>query len=219
MIAKSRTEKIVVLRGSVREIDKGTKSFQLQPIYGNNVQVIASNRIFDDLDHVLNEGSDHARILVKGIGVYREDELEYLMQVDDISPLNPLDVTAQLDEFRHLKDGWGDGIQHPSGWGDGYGKAPSHDALDWLADIFAREYPDDLPLPRIYPTLEGGVQMEWRLGQYDINLEVDFNDRVGEWNWVDLNSQEEGESTLNMADTDGWKWVTDELRRFSGVAN
>ena len=217
MITKSTTKKTVVLRGAVREIDKDTKSFQFQPIYGDKVLAFASKRVLDELDHILKEGADQERLLVKGVGVYRYDELEYLMQVDDVSPLASLDVVAQLDELRHLKDGWGDGIQHPSGWGDGYGKAPRHDGLDWLAEIFAREYPYDLLLPRIYPTPEGGVQMEWRLGQYDISLEVDFDNRAGEWNWVDLNSQEEGESALNMDNADGWNWVADELRRFSGV--
>ncbi len=129
---------------------------------------------------------------------------------------DPQDVMEQLDDLRRLKDGWADGIQNPSDWGGGYGKSPSHDGLDWLADIFAREYPDDLPLPRIYPTPEGGAQMEWRLGWYDISLEVDFEDRVGEWNWVDLNSRDEGENTLNMDDPDTLGWIADELRRFSG---
>ena len=66
-----------------------------------------------------------ARFRVKGMGVYRRGELEYLMQVDDISLLHPLDVPARLDEFRDMKDGWADGMQHPSDWGNGYGRAPS----------------------------------------------------------------------------------------------
>ena len=61
--------------------------------------------------------------------------------------------------------------------------------------------------------------MEWTLGQYDISLEVDFENCSGEWNWVDLNSEDEGEKALNMDDTNDWKWVADELRRFVGGAD
>ena len=118
-----------------------------------------------------------------------------------------------------MQDGWADGIQHPSEWGSGYGKAPSHQGLDWLADRFVSEYPDDLPLPRAYPTPEGGVELEWRIGRYDISLEVDIEGHAGEWNWVDLNSGDEGEKALDMDAGKDWEWVADELRHLIGGAH
>lgn len=217
MIAKSRIRNSVLLRGSVRNFSKKSKSFNIQPIFGDRVQAFATSSILNALHSSLKEDPEQARFLFKGVGVFRSGELEYILQVDSVSRLHPLDVAAQLDDLRHLKDGWGDGIQHPSDWGNGYGKAPVHDELDWLAERFASEFPNDLPLPRIYPTPEGGVHMEWRLGRYDITLEVEFEQHTGEWNWVDLDSQQEGESALNMADTEDWTWLASELRRFSGV--
>ena len=125
-----------------------------------------------------------------------------------------LNITAQLDELRRLEDGWADGIHHPSGWGNGYGKAPSHDGLDWLVAKFAAEYPDDLPRPYIYPTPEGGIHVEWALGTIDISLEVDLGERTGDWNWVDLSDFDtEGEKALNMDDSKDWRWIAHELRQ------
>ena len=219
MTATTKTKKRVNLRGSVSEIDKSTSSFQLQPIHGDKVRVSASKETLDELNRVLKEGGDNARLLVKGVGVYRYNELEYLMQVDAISLIAPLDIAAQLDDLRNLKDGWADGVQHPRDWGNGYGKAPNHEGLDWLAGKFVREYPSDLPLPRAYPTPEGGVQLEWRLGRHDISLEVDIEGHGGEWNWVDLNSEEEGEKALDLDNGNDWKWAATELRRFSGGVN
>ncbi|MYC07384.1 MAG: hypothetical protein F4X57_09480 [Chloroflexi bacterium] len=219
MAATTRTKKRVNLRGSVSEIDKNASSFQLQPIHGDEVRVSASKGVLDELNRVLKEGGDNARLLVKGVGVYRYNELEYLMQVDAISLIAPLDIAAQLDALRNLKDGWADGVQHARDWGNGYGKAPSHEGLDWLAGKFVREYPSDLPLPRAYPTPEGGVQLEWRIGRHDISLEVAIESHCGEWNWVDLNSEEEGEKALDMDDGNDWKWAATELRRFSGGMN
>ena len=215
----TKIEKKVALRGSVGEIEEGGTSFNFEPIHGGKVRAFASRRIIDELTHLLRDGGDHARLLIKGIGVYRNDELDYLMQVDTVSLIPPLDVPGQLDEFRDMRDGWADGMQHPSGWGSGYGKAPGHQGLDWLADRFVSEYPDDLPLPRAYPTPEGGVELEWRIGRYDISLEVDIEGHVGEWNWVDLNSEDEGEKALDMDAGNDWEWVADELRHFIGGAN
>ena len=70
-----------------------------------------------------------------------------------------LDVTARLDEFREIQDGWADGMQSAENWGNGYGKAPDHAGLDWLAGSFERHFPDDLPLPYTCPPPEGGVQI------------------------------------------------------------
>ena len=73
--------------------------------------------------------------------------------LDDIALLDPLDVPAQLSELREMEDGWL----------DGEGVAPGHELLDWLSAQFDRCYPDDLALPHIYPTVEGGVQAEWSI--------------------------------------------------------
>ena len=203
----------VVLYGTVGDIDKGARSFQLQPIYGDKVRAFASNRILDEVDRALKEGGDNARLLFKGVGVYRHNELEYLMQVDAVSLIAPLDIEAQLDRLRILEDGWADGMQHPRDWGKGYGKAPSHEGIDWLGDTLEREYPGDLPLPRIYPTPEGGVQMEWTLGRFGAELEVNLDDRVGEWLWIDIASEDEDEESLNLDDSDSWSWLAAEIRR------
>ena len=85
MASMTKTEKKVALRGSVAEIDEGGTSFDLEPIDGRKVRAFASRRIIDELTHLLRDGGDHARLLVKGTGVYRNDELDYLMQVDTVS--------------------------------------------------------------------------------------------------------------------------------------
>ena len=212
MTTETKTEKRVALRGSVSEINEGVTFFQFQPIYGEKVRAYAPKWIFDELAHLLNEGGDHARLLVKGIGVYRQNELAYLMQVDTVSLISPLDISAQLDELRNLKDGWADGVQHARDWGQGYGKAPSHEGLDWLGDKLKSEYPDDLPLPRIYPTPEGGVQMEWVLGGFEAEIEVNLEKREGEWLWIEVTSEDVVDTILNLDDSDSWVWIACELR-------
>ncbi len=129
---------------------------------------------------------------------------------------HPLDVAARLAEFREMQDGWADGMQSVENWGDGYGKAPDHAGLDWLADSFERHYPDDLPLPYTYPTPEGGVQMEWSLGPFEISLEINLDSHLAEWFWVEIPSDAEGEKTLNLDDANEWAWLANELQRLAG---
>lgn len=210
----TRTEREVVLYGTVSDIDRGNWSFLLEPVYGVSVIASASEGILDEVDRALKEGGDDARLMVRGVGVFRNNNLECLMRVGAVCLVVPLDVPAQLDELRKLMDGWADGIHHPSDWGSGYGKAPSHEGLNWLGDKLEREYPDDLPLPRVYPTPEGRVQMEWTIGKFDISLEVDLRDHTGYWHWVDLNDfDRDGEKELNLDDSDGWAWIATEIRR------
>ena len=204
-ISSQRTRKAVALRGRAREIDKLPGAFQFQPIYGDEARAFASKEI---LDRLKKENADDARLLVRGTGEYRRDKLERL-EVEDVTLLDLLDVPARLDEFRAMRDGWADGIQHPDDWGNGYGKAPRHEGLDWLAG----EYPDDLPLPYTYPTPEGSVQMEWTIGAFETELEINLDDHTGEWLWVEVGSENEGDKVLNLDDSDSWAWLASEIRR------
>ena len=120
-----------------------------------------------------------------------------------------LDIKRRLAEFRDLEDGWADGMQNVRDWGSGFGKAPSHNGLDWLAAQFERFYPDDAPRPRLYPTPEGGVQAEWSLG----DLEIDIDAHTAEWIDTNIDDDSMGEHVLNMDDLADWQWVISRLRR------
>ena len=97
------------------------------------------------------------------------------------------------------------------GWLDGDGIAPPHAGLDWVTDTFNRCYSDTAPLPRIYPTEEGGVRMEWDYNANVIILEIDLNARAGDWLWFDRNSDDYHERSLNLDDTANWQWIAAEI--------
>ncbi len=130
-----------------------------------------------------------------------------LVEANEVSLLDPLDVSARLEEFKNMKNGWfeGDGI------------APSPDGLDWLASEFKRQYADDAPSPRLYPTFEGGVQAEWSFGSNAIVLEIDLSERTADWFWFDRDSDAEEERRLNLDDGDEWVWLANEVRSKAGT--
>ena len=112
------------------------------------------------------------------------------------------DVPARLDELRGMQDGWY----------EGEGVAPSLEGLDWLSDAFERHYPDDAPLPYIYPTFEGGISMECSVENSEAMLEIDIDDHSAEWFWLDRDSDDEFERTLNLDDIADWQWLASEIR-------
>ena len=61
------------------------------------------------------------------------------------------------------------GIQ--DGWLDGEGLALTKPALELAGNVLERLVSDlDVAMPRIYPTPEGGVQAEWILGDWGVDV-------------------------------------------------
>ncbi len=98
------------------------------------------------------------------------------------------------------------------GWYDGEGTAPQLEGLDWLADDFDRYYPDDIPLPHTYPTPEGGIEMEWSIGDHSVVLEIDLSARQAAYLGFDNREDGEDSRNLDLGSRDGWLWLTGTIR-------
>ena len=57
-------------------------------------------------------------------------------------------MSARLDEFRNMEDGWCE-----------CGKASSHAGLVWLSNTFGKYYPRDIVLTYTFPIIEGNMKM------------------------------------------------------------
>ena len=202
----------IAIRGEVTELDQHGMTFKLQPIYGHNkVSGPVPEQCYAAFMKAFNGSKDDARVLVEGV-VKRNphdsllaDSLLALESVERVTILHPLDFHACLDEFRNMRDGWHEGD----------GKAPPHNGLDWLSHAFTRGYPDDIPLPYTYPTFEGGVQCEWTIGQFYIQIKIDLDARKGDWIRFDENSDFsvfEDEESLNLDDPSAWDWMATKIR-------
>ena len=202
----------ITIRGVISEADLKNMKFRLEPIYGTivNCPLLEQHRetVLDAFNSYKNKDHNRIQVRVRMTGMYdRQDRLQRVESIKSVDTLDPLDVDARLDRFRTLQDGWLE---------DG-GVAPDHEGLDWLSDVFKRYYPDDLQLPRTYPTVEGGVSLEWSAGKRDIDIEVNLVDRVGEWYVFNKDSKRgEEEKRLNLDRPDDWKWVDERLQNLMG---
>ena len=209
IFASSQTQELteeVSLRGTVPEADQERMTFTLRLLDGQRVNGPIALQHLETINKAYQGYRSGARIQIQAIGRYnRNNRLMSIDEVEHISILDPRDVAARLDEFRGLKNGWL----------DGKGCALSQEGLNWFADQFKDNYPEDLSLPYIYPTAEGGVQAEWTLGGHEVSLEVNFDTRQGEWHDLNMKTEEEDIRPINLDHPGGWQWFVERIRQLT----
>ena len=203
--AKEWTEEIA-LRARVSEVDKARRTFQLElpngARLGGNLAEPYRAVILEAFDHY--ESGRENNVLLKG--VVRRDrsgQFKAIESIEHVTPLDPLDVVLRLDELGRLQDGWL----------DGEGKAPSQTLLDHLKTSFEDSFDPELPLPYLYPTIEGGIQAEWTLNNgWDVSMEVDSEGTNGDFRAVKICDNSEQSLSLSLSQESGWIGLNEALR-------
>ena len=202
---KEVTEETLV-RGCVPEADQHNMTFEIQFPDGRKVGAPIDPQHLEVVLEAFNGYRDGLRVLVQGIGRFnRHERLLGFLSIEHLTILEALDVSARLDDLRTLQQGWCEGA----------GKAPSSAGLDWLGESFNSRYPEELPLPHLYPTPEGGIQAEWSFPAADISVDIDIEERVGHWHVLNLQSDAEETRKLSLAQDDQWIWMIEQIRQYS----
>ena len=128
-------------------------------------------------------------------------------EIEHTTLLDPIDVPARLEELKALRNGWL----------NGRGIAPDPAGLDWLAREIKTSYPEELPLPYVYPVAEGGVRLEWSITPHDVSLEIDLRQKSGEWHALNLDTDVDESRTLNLDDVAAWDWMIRRLSEMVGA--
>lgn len=210
LAAKSQqvyTEEITV-RGGICEADQRKNRFQLQLADGQIIEAPIQAEHRETILEAFSLFLEGTRVTIDAVGRYnRQGRIESLESLEHINLLDPLDVGARLDEFRSLKEGWL----------DGKGFAPRPEGLDWLTVQFESNYSDQLPLPLLFPTGEGGIQAEWRLGPWEVSLEIQLETKSAYWHGLNHRTEEEEERSIDLSTLDDWKWVAEKVAEMQGV--
>jgi len=197
----------VILRGTVPEMDQEKMTFQFQLVSGPRVKATLDARHVDMILDAFNGYRYKKKVQIRGVGRFdRSEKLLELTTVDHVTALDDMDIGARLDEFKTLKNGWL----------DGKGRAPDQQQLAWLADAFQQKYPDELQLPYLYPTAEGGVQAEWSFGKWEISLDIDLGPHRAQWQALDLTSDVTDERMLDLNADSDWQWLAQAIASKQG---
>lgn len=105
--------------------------------------------------------------------------------------------------------------QLQAGWHDGEGLALNPVALERLALLF-QHYDRSRPSPYVYPTLEGGVRLEWSLGAWEVSLELSLPSLDADFHAVNIHTQASQEQTLSLALRQGWETLNATLAQLVG---
>lgn len=201
------TEEIKI-RGAIHEADQRNMTFQITLADGTPIQGPIASQHVDNIMEAFQGFRQGTKVFLQGVGRFnRMERLQGIASVEHITLLDPQDITARFEELKTLKDGWM----------DGRGLAPASDGLDWLADQIENQYSEKLPLPYIYPVAEGGVQLEWSLKPHEVSLEIDFNQKSGEWHALNLDTDNEEWQSLDLREEAAWRWVIDRLSEMAGA--
>lgn len=71
--------------------------------------------------------------------------------------------------------------------------------------MFLDHYPKNAPLPRIYPTLDGNVSVEWTIHNWEVGFEIELHSLFGIFIAVNLLTDEEIEKKLNLKEPTEWR--------------
>lgn len=135
-------------------------------------------------------------VLVKGVASLDvNQQLLRIEEAETVEPLDALDPLVQLEQLRQLK----------AGWLDGEGQPPGSELLSLVGQWLEEHQRDDDEPPRLYPTAEGGVEAEWRIGRLDLSIEFDPSSGMAEWHALDLDSGVADERQASLRDASGLK--------------
>lgn len=182
------------LRGWISEVNVEKRTYTLKLVAGERIQAVFAPALRKTVVAALDQ-FETSKVLVKGVAVFDQgDRAKKIEQTTHIEILDANDVPARLEELTLLKDGWMDGA----------GRTPTKDGIRWLSDSWVKSYPDDLPDPYAYPTPEGGVQLEWTLGKWELSAEVSLTGRKALLSGVRVGSDESLEDEADLNFSAGW---------------
>lgn len=198
----------VTLRGLIPEADQDKKTFTLSLSSGQRIPARFDPINGDKILEAFGAYSTGQKVMVRGVGIFtRNGKIQELETSDSVMLLDSLDVSARLDELSALRDGWL----------DGEGIAPDHDGLRWLANSFEQYYDEKFTLPRLYPTVEGGIQAEWTCVKNEVSLEINLATKKSSYQAMDTDTLECNELEIDLSSDDGWKTLNEALARVAGM--
>lgn len=186
------------LRGAISELDaeKGTLTFKL--VNGRKISGTYAKEVREQAVAAL--GSFGESLVLAECIVVRDqsDNAKSIEAISRIEPLDPLDVPARLEALALLKDGWM----------DGEGIALSKGSISWFSGSWMAFWPEDLPLPYLYPTPLGMLQAEWSGEHRSVTLEVDTSKKTASL-LVSRNDDGEVDTDLelNLEQASGWSEI------------
>ncbi|WP_028987567.1 hypothetical protein [Thermicanus aegyptius] len=100
------------------------------------------------------------------------------------------------------------------GWFDGEGKALDKNGVKWFTDLFKSFYPEELPMPYVFPTIDGGIRLEWSIGPHEVSLESNLKTKNGYWHVLNVENEQVEERELSLDRKKDWDFISERIESF-----
>lgn len=151
-LAESRDGLLV---GRIRSLDAYDRKFVLRTISGDDIDgSYSDSKLFDDFHEALK--LPDSTTLIRLSCTYLREGGEHVQKIEDVLSVAPFQVEAaelseRLATLAALEDGWADGDGQPI----------SLPSVEFVSTIWQALQLAKAETPAIFPTEEGGLQMEW----------------------------------------------------------
>jgi len=121
--------------------------------------------------HAAAEYTPTRPLTVEGIGVYGRDNSP--LRFESVASVTPAAEDPLEQKYERVRTDIEEHAQLVSGWlGDGEGELVSRAAIAVTRVFVDRIERLGVTPPNVYPTPEGGLQLEWTAGPYELSAEV-----------------------------------------------
>lgn len=179
----------------IPRIDQKLKKFSIETDDGTIIESELTDSIENTVFSAFNEYKNKTYVSLKGTGIYSfSDKLLRIEDIESMDILDPFDVTLRISHLSKLANNW---YNEQS-------KAPQKKLLFNFNNIFNSYYNSNLPLPAIFPTVDGNIQLEWKRDGKNIILEVNLTSLYSTFFYYNDNTDDEHEEVLNLSKKDDW---------------
>jgi len=196
-------EREIELSGTIGEVDWEKSTFRLR-LGNGRFAIIPMPRSFQAIAREFG-GRPRHHVTVKGLAAYDSwDELQKVLSLDSLELQKDYEIAARFEALSGLNDLWPDKS----------GAAPDRTKLLFVWERMEGHYPEELPLPAIVPTAEGGLLFEWDFAGYP-SLEIRLADLVGDFRAIQADRLH-SECQFPLANEQDWERFFEFLRKRIG---
>lgn len=189
----------------IPEINQSNNTFQLETEFGN-IKCPLTEQIKDTVFTSFNEYTNRTYVSLKGTALFnRNDKIVEISAVEALDILDPLDVLLRINNLLKLENNWF----------EGQGKALNKENLTNFGDLLNSYFDNKLPLPAIFPKIDGNIQLEWKKVSNNVIVEIELNSLSSSFFYYnDKNDSDEFESQVVLNNKEGWDTLNKLIEKY-----